>query len=119
MEVLEEGKDVEWKREITCPHCKSRILITATDIMCNGSFLPDYYVICHGHRIDLIKGVIHVFKGLYIPENVKLNAQWRAEQRAKLRNESIRKNRDKEMKKLAIWFVSLVIVSLIIYILLK
>ena len=55
MKVLEEGKDLEWEREIICPHCNSKLLITADDIeyRASVSYVYDfrYYVVCHGHDV--------------------------------------------------------------------
>ena len=59
MEVIEEGEDVEWKREVECPHCKSKILITATDLIFGVSRhyrfgsapAGGFYVKCHDHYL--------------------------------------------------------------------
>ena len=82
MEVLEKGKDVEWKREIMCPHCKSRMLIIAADVkyedsVCLGS--GRYYVICHGHKIYLGRGESDVLADSDISQHVKYNAKKRWE----------------------------------------
>ena len=119
MEVLEEGKDVKWRREIVCPHCKSRMLVTAADIMYDYSkrfTYNRYYIICHGHRIYL-SGKYYEEKYFYydIPEHVKKNARWRAKRETELRIQSAGKVHYKKIMKSVIWFVVLGVAFAITY----
>jgi hypothetical protein len=84
MKVLEEGKDVEWEREIECPHCRSKLLITVADVEFRyGSFYRNgkhiifhygsYVVKCHEHYICIYSEMREINVDIFvdIPKHVK------------------------------------------------
>lgn len=91
MKVLEEGKDVKWEREIECPHCRSKLLITATDVEFrhyysyrdNDSMLRhgvgSYFVKCHEHSICIYSDLSNASEEISvdIPKYVKDSAMKR------------------------------------------
>jgi len=118
MEVLKKGKDVEWEQEIVCTHCKSKILVTADDVImykdpsCFLSHIEQYYVICHGHKLYLMvyDNLRAEYEGIVdIPKHVRSAAynrylkveKEREKEEIKKRNDEWERERiekDKELK---------------------
>lgn len=82
MKVLQVGKDLEWEREIECPHGKSKLLVCVDDVKYDGIIFHTYYVCCHEgssiqHKLILMSDNPSQKNLTIIPEHVRLVAERR------------------------------------------
>ncbi|MDP3057396.1 MAG: hypothetical protein Q8N37_02645 [bacterium] len=118
MKILEKGKDVEWKREIVCTHCKSKLEINADDIFYSSRYSPigsngcqEYSISCPTCNIpklllfDSENGVIIID----IPAHIRLRAKNRYLKAKNIEAKNIEAKKESTTGNRLVYFVVLVI----------